>query len=115
MFQDRRLHEAMDDAHALRPRLNAADRALAVIGDELRAVLIIALALAILCAPTATGLALVWAAWVGTAALTHSRFLGWVVGIAVLVFLVRYVWGTRLQSAARRAAAALLAGQVSKA
>jgi hypothetical protein len=109
VFEDRRFHDAVDGARTLRPRLSAADHVLGGIGDELRAILIIALALAILVAPTAIGLALVWGAWVGTVALTGSRFLGWIAGIVVLVFFARYVWGTRLQWAARRAAAALLA------
>ena len=115
MFQDKSLRDAVEATErrsgALRPRMNAADRVLGAIGDELRGILIIFLALVILCAPTGIGLALVWGAYAGTVVLTGSETLGRIAGIAVCAFLCRYVWGVRLQGAARRAAVALVAGR----
>lgn len=115
MFEGKALHEAVEAterrAQAMRPRLTSAHAVLTAIGDELRGILIIALALALLLAPTGVGLALVWSAYVGMVALTGSEILGWIAGIAVFAFLCRYVWGARLQSAAKRAAAALVAGR----
>lgn len=117
MFEDRKLREAVAEterrASALRPRLDAADRVFSTIGREAGDILIIALALAILCAPIGAGLALTWSAYVGAAWLTGSAALGWVAGIAIFAFLCRYVWGARLQSAAKRAAAALVAARAS--
>ena len=115
MFEGKELHEAVAEterqAQAMRPRLSAADRVLGAIGKEAGDILIIFLALAILCAPVGIGLGLTWGVWVGVVALTGSSFLGWVAGIAVFAFLCRYVWGARLQSAAKRGAAALVAGR----
>jgi hypothetical protein len=115
MFEGKQLHDAVDraerKAQALRPRLGAADRILTAIGSEIGGILLIALALAILCAPVGMGLAVVWGAYAGTVALTGSVFLGWVAGVAVFALLCRYVWGTRLQSAAKRGAAALVASR----
>ena len=114
MFQDTDLKDAVREAEQrARPRLGAADRVLTAIGNEMGGILLIALALAILCAPVGIGLALTWGAWLATVALTNSTFLGWVAAIAVFAFLCRYVWGIRLQSAAKRAAAALLAERAS--
>ena len=112
MFQDTGLKDAVREAEQrARPRLGAADRVLSAIGNELGGILLIALALAILCAPVGIGLALTWGAWLGTVALTGSSVLGWTAAIATFAFLCRYVWGMRLQSAAKRAAAALVAGR----
>lgn len=114
MFEGKSLHDAVEETERrAQPRLAAFGRVLAAIGDELRGILIIALALAILVAPTAIGLALVWGAWLGVVTLTGSETLGWIAGIAMFAFLCRYVWGARLQSAAKRAAAALVAGRPS--
>jgi Flp pilus assembly protein TadB len=115
MFEGKKLHEAVAEterrARELRPRLSAADRVLTGLGKEAGDTIIIFLALAILVAPIGLGLALCWAIWAGVIAATGSVFLGWVAGIALFAFLCRYVWGTRLQSAAKRAAAALVAAR----
>ena len=115
MFEGKELHEAVDraeqQAKAMRPRLGRIDHVLGVIGEELRGVMLIALALAILCAPIGMGLIAVWFTGAIVADVTGRETLGWIAGIAVFVFLCRYVWGTRLQSAAKRAAAALVAGR----
>ena len=112
MFQDTGLKDAVREAEQrARPRLGAADRVLTVIGSELGGILLIALALAILCAPVGIGLALTCGVWLGVVALTGSTVLAWIAAIAIFAFLCRYVWGMRLQSAARRAAATMLAGR----
>ena len=115
MFEGKELHDAVAaterKAQTLRPRLGAADRVLMALGKEAGDILIIFLALAILCAPVGVGLVAVWGAWLGIMALTETSFLAWIVAIALFAFLCRYVWGARLQSAAKRAAAALVAGR----
>ena len=42
---------------------------------------------------------------------TGSEVLSWIVGIAVFAFFCRYIWGSRLQAASRRAAEALVAAK----
>lgn len=117
MFEDKALRDAVAEterqAQGMRPRLAAADRLFSAIGREAGDILVIFLALAILVAPIGIGLGLTWGSYVGTVLLTGSATLGWIAGIAVFAFLCRYVWGTRLQSAAKRAAAALVAGRAS--
>lgn len=115
MFEDLKLRQAAAEterqAQAMRPRLAALDRMLATVGREIADIAVIFLALAILCAPVGLGLLAVWGLWLGTLAVTGSAVLAWIAGIALFAFLCRYVWGARLQSAAKRAAAALVAGR----
>jgi hypothetical protein len=115
MFEDKRLHEAIAQtqarAQAFRPRLAAIHRVLTVLGKEVGDAILILLTFAILCAPVGIGLAATWAVGAMIGMFTGSHTLGWIAAIAVFVFLCRYVWGTRLQSAAKRAAAALVASR----
>ena len=90
--------------------LASSDALLRAVGTELSVLAIIALALAILCAPIALGLAAVWFAGLWAAKLTGLRAIGWLAGAIVFLFLCRYVWGAKLQRACRRAALALIAG-----
>lgn len=83
----------------------------AAAGAEIADLFVIALALAILCAPIAFGIGATWAAAHWTAAYTGWTWLGWIAGGTVFVFFCRYIWGSRLQRATRRAAAALIAGK----
>jgi Flp pilus assembly protein TadB len=117
MFEDKRL-EAMAvaaerRAGSLRPRLRSLDLTLTVLGSETSKVLIILLALAILCAPFGLGLAAAGLAWAGIIAATGSTALGWIAAFVMIAFYCRYVWGSRLQGAARRAAQALVASRPS--
>jgi len=98
-------------AARLQSRWRRLDMLLAAIGAEIGNLFIIALALAILCAPYAFGLAATWAALHYARAATGHVWLGWTAGIIVFAFLCRYVWGSRLQRASRRAAEALIAGK----
>lgn len=84
---------------------------LAAIGAEIGNLFIIALALAILCAPWGFGLGVSWAAATYTRHFTGHPWLGWTAGVIVFAFFCRYVWGSRLQRASRRAAEALIAGK----
>jgi hypothetical protein len=84
---------------------------LAAIGSEIASLFIIALALAILCAPWAFGLGVAWLAADWAYALSGSPVLGWILGAILFAFFCRYVWGSRLQIASRRAAEALIAGK----
>jgi Flp pilus assembly protein TadB len=115
MFEDKNFHDAAAQtqwrANTAHPRLAAIDRALMVLGREVGNVILIALTLAILCAPVGFGLAAAWAIAAMIGVFSGSPPLGWLVGIVAFAFLCRYVWGTRLQSAARRAAAALVASR----
>lgn len=79
-------------------------------GSEIADLFVIALALAILCAPIGFGVAATWAASHWTGVYTGQAWLGWIAGGAVFVFFCRYIWGSRLQRATRRAAAALISG-----
>lgn len=87
------------------------DRMFAGIGGEVASLLIILLALAILCAPVGFGLGAAWLLAHWTIAATGSDLPGWIVGIAVFAFFCRYIWGSRLQSASRRAAETLVAAK----
>ncbi|MEY4965774.1 MAG: hypothetical protein RL274_1357 [Pseudomonadota bacterium] len=87
------------------------DRGMAGIGAEIASLLIILLALTILCAPAAFGLGAAWLLAHWTIGATGSEILGWIVGITVFAFFCRYIWGSRLQSASRRAAEALVAAK----
>jgi hypothetical protein len=113
MFEDKRLNDlavaAERRAHGLRPRLRNLDRSLAILGSETGKVLIIVLALMVLCGPAGFGLAAAWLAWLGVIAATGSTMLGWIAGFTIIVFYCRYIWGSRLQGSARRAAQSLLA------
>ncbi|MDB5734783.1 MAG: hypothetical protein JWP16_256 [Alphaproteobacteria bacterium] len=117
MFEDKRLEEmavaAEQRAAGLRPRLAHMDQTLAALGSETGKVLVIVLALAVLCAPIGFGLVAAWLAWLGVIAATGSTVLGWIAAFAAIVFYCRYVWGSRLQGAARRAAEALVASRPS--
>jgi Flp pilus assembly protein TadB len=109
--------EALDKVAAaareakVKDRWRALDRLLTAVGVEISGLLIILLALAILCAPVGLGLAAIYflATWMVRA--TGSEALGWIVAILTFVFLCRYVWGTKLQRASRRAAEALIASK----
>lgn len=113
MFEDKRLKElavaAEHRAHGVRPRLRNLDQSLAILGSETGKVLIIVLALAAICAPAGFGLAAAWLAWLGVIAATDSTVLAWIAALATIAFYCRYVWGSRLQGSARRAAQSLLA------
>ncbi len=98
-------------AHKLRAAWLRLDRLLAGIGAEIASLSIILLALAVLCAPVGFGLGVTWLLAHGTISATGSDILGWIVGITVFAFFCRYVWGSRLQSASRRAAEALVAAR----
>jgi len=113
MFEDKRLKElavaAEQRAHGIRPRLRNLDQSLAILGSETGKVLIIVLALAVLCAPAGFGLAAAWLAWLGVIAATGSTMLAWIAAFTTIAFYCRYIWGSRLQGSARRAAQSLLA------
>jgi sterol desaturase/sphingolipid hydroxylase (fatty acid hydroxylase superfamily) len=113
MFEDKRLNELAAaterQAEGLRPRLRNLDRSLTILGSETGKVLIIMLALAVLCAPAGLGLVAAWLAWLGVIAATGSAMLAWIVAFTTIAFYCRYVWGSRLQGSARRAAQSLLA------
>lgn len=84
---------------------------LAAIGAEVASLFIIALALAVLCAPWAFGIGVTWGLGYWVASATANLALGWIVGVTIFTFFCRYVWGSRLQAASRRAAEALIAGK----
>jgi hypothetical protein len=98
-------------AHKLRGAWLRLDRLLAGIGAEITSLSIILLALAVLCAPVGFGLGVTWLLAHWTIRATGMEWLGWVVGITVFAFFCRYVWGSRLQAASRRAAEALVAAR----
>jgi hypothetical protein len=98
-------------AAQLQQRWRKLDLLLASIGTEIADLFVIALALAILCAPIAFGIGATWAAAYFAGAASGMVWLGWVAGAAVFVFFCRYIWGSRLQRASRRAVAALIAGK----
>ena len=92
-------------------RFRRLDLFLAAIGAEIASLFIIALALAILCAPWAFGLGASWAVAEWSYTLSHRALPGYVLGAITFAFFCRYVWGSRLQRASRRAAEALIAGK----
>jgi protein-S-isoprenylcysteine O-methyltransferase Ste14 len=98
-------------AHKLRATWLRLDRLLAGIGAEIASLAIILLALAVLCAPVGFGLGVTWLLAHWTIRATGTEFLGWILGITVFAFFCRYVWGSRLQAASRRAAEALVAAR----
>ena len=98
-------------AARLQSRWRKLDLLLAAAGDEIGNLFVIAVALAILCAPWAFGLGVSWAVASWATALSHSPVPGWILGVTVFAFFCRYVWGSRLQRASRRAAEALIAGK----
>jgi len=98
-------------AHKLRGAWLRLDRLLAGIGAEITSLSIILLALAVLCAPVGFGLGVTWLLAHWTIRAAGMEWLGWVVGITVFAFFCRYVWGSRLQAASRRAAEALVAAR----
>ena len=98
-------------AHRLRGAWLRLDRLLAGIGGEVTSLSIILLALAVLCAPVGFGLGVTWLLAHWTIRATGMEWMGWVVGITVFAFFCRYVWGSRLQAASRRAAEALVAAR----
>jgi hypothetical protein len=98
-------------AQQLRATWLRLDRLLAGIGAEIASLAIILLALAVLCAPVGFGLGITWLLAHWTIRATDTEFLGWIVGITVFAFFCRYVWGSRLQAASRRAAEALVAAR----
>ena len=104
------IEEEVREAH-LKQRFNRADLFLAAIGAEIASLFIIALALAILCAPWAFGFGVSWAVMEWSYSLSHRALPGWILGVTVFAFFCRYVWGSRLQRASRRAAEALIAGK----
>lgn len=87
------------------------DRLLTGIGGEITSLSIILLALAVLCAPVGFGLGVTWLLAHWTIRATGHDWMGWVVGVTVFAFFCRYVWGSRLQAASRRAAEALVAAR----
>ena len=98
-------------AHKLRATGLRLDRLVAGIGGEVTSLSIILLALAVLCAPVGFGLGVTWLLAHWTIRATGMEWTGWVVGITVFAFFCRYVWGSRLQAASRRAAEALVAAR----
>ncbi|MBV9550891.1 MAG: hypothetical protein JO256_14570 [Alphaproteobacteria bacterium] len=98
-------------AAKLKSRFRKVDLLLAAIGEEIGNLFVIGLALAILCSPWAFGLAAAWGASVYTGIATGHPWMGWIAGVIVFTFFCRYVWGSRLQRASRRAAEALIAGR----
>jgi len=99
-------------AARLQSRWRKLDLLLAAAGAEIGNLFVIALALAILCAPWAFGLGVSWAVMEWAYALSGSPAPGWILGVSVVAFFCRYVWGSRLQRASRRAAEALIAGKI---
>lgn len=98
-------------AAQVQQRFRRLDLLLAAIGAEIGNLFVIALALAILCAPWAFGLVATWAVMEWSYALSGSPAPGWILGTITFAFFCRYVWGSRLQRASRRAAEALIAGK----
>ncbi len=95
----------------MQQRWRKLDLLLAAIGTEIADLFVIALALVILCAPIAFGIGATWAAAYYAGAASGMPLLGWLAGIIVFAFFCRYIWGSRLQRASRRAVAALIAGK----
>ena len=97
--------------HHVKERWQRLDLLLAGIGAEIVNLLIIALALAILCAPIGFGVGVSWllASWAARA--TGHEIFGWIAAILSFSFFCRYIWGTRLQAASRRAAEAVIAAK----
>jgi hypothetical protein len=65
----------------------------------------------VLCAPWAFGFGVTFGAGYWVARSTGNLALGWIAGAVLFTFFCRYVWGSRLQAASRRAAEALIAGK----
>jgi len=95
----------------VKERFNRLDLFLAAIGAEIGSLFVIALALAILCAPWAFGFGATWAVMEWSYSLSHRAVPGWILGAITFGFFCRYIWGSRLQRASRRAAEALIAGK----
>jgi hypothetical protein len=98
-------------AAQLKQRWRKLDLWLAAVGTEIADLFVIALALAILCAPIGFGVGATWAAAYWTGFFTGHPWMGWTAGVIVFAFFCRYIWGSRLQRASRRAVAALIAGK----
>jgi hypothetical protein len=95
----------------VRQRFRGLDLFLAAIGAEIASLFVIALALAILCAPWVFGFGVTWAVMEWSWSLSHRAVPGYILGAVTFAFFCRYVWGSRLQRASRRAAEALIAGK----
>lgn len=95
----------------MQQRWRKIDLVFTAVGAEIADLFVIALGLAILCAPIGFGLGATWAAAYFTGIATGHPGMGWVAGLFVFAFFCRYVWGSRLQRASRRAAEALIAGK----
>jgi hypothetical protein len=98
-------------ADNVKRRWQRLDLVLAGIGAEIASLFIIALALAILCAPIGFGVGVSWALAAWATRLTGHGVIGWITAIVSFSYFCRYVWGRRLQAASRRAAEALIASK----
>lgn len=95
----------------MQQRWRKLDLLFTAIGNEIADLFVIALALAFLCAPVGFGIAATWAAANYTGLATGHPWMGWVAGFVTFAIFCRYIWGSRLQRATRRAVAALIAGR----
>lgn len=95
----------------MQQRWRKLDLLLTAIGNEIADLFVIALALAILCAPFGFGIAATWAAATYAGLATGYSWIGWVAGFVTFAVFCRYIWGSRLQRATRRAVAALISGK----
>ena len=98
-------------AARVQQRWRRLDLVFAAIGAEIVSLFIIALALAVLCAPWAFGIGVTFGTGYWIAQSTNNLALGWIAGVTLFSFFCRYVWGSRLQAASRRAAESLIAGK----
>jgi hypothetical protein len=98
-------------AARVQQRWRRLDLVFAAIGAEIVSLFIIALALAVLCAPWAFGIGVTFGAGYWIANATGNLALGWIAGVMLFSFFCRYVWGSRLQAASRRAAESLISGK----
>jgi len=98
-------------AAQLKQRWRKLDLFFAAMGEEIVNLFVIALALVLLCVPVAFGVGVTWGAAYWAGHVTGQSWIGWGAGFAVFAFFCRYVWGSRLQRASRRAAEALIAGK----
>lgn len=95
----------------VKERFSRIDLFLSATGAEIASLFVIALALAILCAPWAFGFGVTWAVMEWSWSLSHRALPGYALGAITFAFFCRYVRGSRLQRASRRAAEALIAGK----